>query len=1137
MNNFKKSLRNKAHINTMSYRKLLYGAMAIVFAVSLVPYQVKAAASTPPRGWLDSCVVGWALDVNTPDKPIDVHIYVDKLAGVDNNSGFVEVLTTNVVRDDVNAAYHRPAGEKHGFEWSAPKRLFDGQTHTVYVYGIDTTDTSGSSNALLDGAPKQCQWSGGTDTSSALTVTSPTAGEQWRVGTQHTISWVDTRGNNATGGKYTVQLEPYIACLYATPIACRIAQPEAYTIVQSLAGSSFSWNIPNDLPSRYRAANRIRVTLDNSDVSGLSPVFSIASSTAAITVSSDVNPLVATVGQPFDASFTIAGGTSPYTASIDGPLPGGMSFQVVVPSCAPPVEGIANCLPPTYHLMGTPTAAGNFPFVIQAQDSAGQKGSAGYTLLVNPTNPNDLVITQPTNLSATVGQAFSASFSVSGGTAPYQWQQAYGAVPDGINITFPAFNCITTPCVNPYDTAIFKGTPTRAGSVTATFRVTDAAGRTKETTFTITVAGQTDKVVRTGYVDVATGQRVEGWAFDSTKTGACVTITYKPQTGTSDNARYTQDVCPTMTRTDAEQWVRTNFGDGYAITQPLGFRADPTLVLPPGTYLVAGAKLKDSGVTIELGESAKFPITITDTTIASGPIVITSPAKGASYKIGDTINVAWTGSNSLPVTIKLVERRDCEAVGICPSVLPREYLIAGSYGGAGYNWTIPSTVVPGNYRVHMTTSATGVDYVLWGQSGIFAVTNGSVGTSPLQVTSPAAGDKVYAGDVKNIVWNVLADIQGLLATISYNYTNHPACRDVQPPCALPDTLVTVPITTSAPNTGTYAWSVPSTLSGQYTVTVSVGGVSDESDSFTILPRVDGSRGITITSPTKEDVWRRGETHTIYWTPNVANTKVKVEATRYIACLHNSTYICAVAQPAPVVIETSAPDTGSFEWNIPKDFTITGPVTVTITNASTGKVGESAPFEIADGVSDNPCSAILPGQVVVGTSGTVYVITPECKKYGFTSLQDLTSRGYSLNQVQKVDQAALDAIPTVEYLARPANTSFKYSNQRAIYYLSAAGCKETYPSTVTLRAWGVATSSIVTIPTTEQYPDCNPSFVQLPNNTWAQVSGEPTIYHIEGTVMRPYTSLGALISSGFQNAKLYVIRTAEFGLYTVGDPIQ
>ena len=84
---------------------------------------------------------------------------------------------------------------------------------------------------------------------------------------------------------------------------------------------------------------------------------------------------------------------------------------------------------------------------------------------------------------------------------------------------------------------------------------------------------------------------------------------------------------------------------------------------------------------------------------------------------------------------------------------------------------------------------------------------------------------------------------------------------------------------------------------------------------------------------------------------------------------------------------------------------------------------------------------------------------------------------------------------------------------------------------------MATSSIVTIPTTEQYPDCNPSFVQLPNNTWAQVSGQPTIYHVEGMVMRPYASLGALISSGFQNAKLYVIRTAEFGLYTVGDPIQ
>ncbi|MBL8031277.1 MAG: hypothetical protein JNK33_03070, partial [Candidatus Doudnabacteria bacterium] len=207
------------------------------------------------------------------------------------------------------------------------------------------------------------------------------------------------------------------------------------------------------------------------------------------------------------------------------------------------------------------------------------------------------------------------------------------------------------------------------------------------------------------------------------------------------------------------------------------------------------------------------------------------------------------------------------------------------------------------------------------------------------------------------------------------------------------------------------------------------------------------------------------------------------------------------------------------------------------NAVTGKTGESGPFQISDGTTVGPCVTIKPGQVVVGTSGTVYVITPECKKYGFISLQDFTSRGYNFNQVVKVDQAALDAIPTVEFLARPANTSFKYANAPAVYYLTTAQCKEVYPSLTTLRAWGVSAGSIVTIPVTEQYPDCNPHFVQLPNNTWAQVSAEPTIYHVEGTVMRPYASLGALIASGFQNAKLYIIRQAEFNLYTVGDPIQ
>lgn len=1284
----------------MSYRKLLYGALAIVFAVSLVPYQVKAATSTPPRGWLDSCVVGWALDTNTPDKSIDVHIYVDKPAGVDNNSGYAGVVTTSIVRDDVNTAYHRPQGEKHGFEWSPPKSLYDGKTHKVYVYGIDTTDTSGASNALLDGSPQECSWSGGGTTSGAITVTSPAVGEQWQVGTQHNISWTDIRGSSV-GGKYTVQLEPYIACLYAVPVACKIAQPAPYVIAEHLADQSFTWNVPTSLPAIYKSAGRILVTLDNTDVFGRSEVFSVVDSatTTSITITgrSDLN---FKVGQSVAEEFHVSGGTNRgfvwHVSS--GTLPPGLTFgpPLVFYPCDP-LPGQANLCPDNTErqlLSGTPTAPGTYTFVVQVTDGSGKSGTASFTATVtSSTTTTGLTITGPTSLTGTVGQSFSASFTVSGGTAPYQWQQTGGALPDGINIFFPAFNCITTPCVNPYDTAIFRGVPTQVSSPTATFRVTDAAGRTVDKTFTITVtsgnvscdnlqpcvevtlapstpiartvpagasnvelahikiantsqslaftptllalgqiasdggnyvsavrvydgdtkigsavafsyntlamlwsadanllnysilAGQIKtlrlvgelsqaapvgatvkfglvgvgyngtahvnglptygnlitvssaniKTVRTGYVDVATGQRVEGWAFDSTKAGACVTLTYKRNTTVSDNDRFTQDVCPTITRTDAADWIRKNFGDGYTITQPLGFRADPTQVLQPGSYLLESAKLKDSGVSMDLGESAKFPITIADTSAPTGPIVITSPAKADTWQTGQTKTIAWTGSNNLPVNIRLIGQ-PCPATQVCPAVLRKQYDVATGVTGSSYSWVIPTNVASGSYRISLETSAAGVDYILWGQSGVFTITGGGVSTSPLQVTSPAANDKVYAGAVKNIVWNVLADSQGLPVTIKYNHTIHPACRDVVPPCGVPDTLEVVTITTTAPNTGTYAWSVPATLSGQYTVTVSVGGVSDDSDTFTVLSQ-STPRGLTVTSPTKEDVWHPGETHTIYWTPNVANTKVGLSAALYIACLHATGRMCAVAQPAPVVIEVSAPDTGSYSWTIPKDFHPMGAYTITVTNATSGLSGESDPFQVSGTVSDAPCATILPGQVVVGVSGTVYVITPDCKKYGFTSLQDLTSRGYSLSQVQKVDQAALDAIPTVDFLARPANTSFRYSGQRVVYYLSAAGCKETYPSLVTLRAWGVATADIVTIPTSEQYPDCNPSFVQLPNNSWAQLSGQPTVYHVEGTVLRPYSSLGALISSGFQNSKFFVIRQAEFNLYTVGDPIQ
>ncbi len=753
-NNFQILEINKNNNIRMNYAKFLASAICGV-AIIFVGFSSNTNAATAPQGWMDNCVSGWAIDADTPSQSITVHIYIDAPVGK-INSGFVAGINTSAIREDVNTLFHRPLGEAHGFNWTPPISLQDGNTHSVYVYAIDTNDTSGSSNVLLGGSPKKCFWPSSTP-SNGIVVNSPASGEQWQVGTSHTISWTsrstveysttnnDLNYSNYTLPRYTLQFElPTHSCLLLLVNPCKILQRSPLLIAQGVAGTSYQWNIPSDLPSAYISTGHILVTPDGTDTGGKSGEFSIVSGKPVpgqLTVT-PTSSLTGSVGSVFSVGFEASGGTAPYSLTFGGQkLPNGLEWRSVIPSCAQPVNSPPVCASAVYSIVGTPTEAGNFPFTVTAGDSAGNKNTNNFTISV----------------------------------------------------------LAVAPIANP---------------------------------------------VHTGYVDVANGQRVEGWAFDQSKPGACVIITYRQTVG--GDSRFTQDVCPTITRTDVADWIRSHFGNGVAITQPLGFRADPTQVLKPGTYTVNSVVMKDSGVGLELGSSAKFPITIADTTVARGPIVVSSPAKGETWQVGQTKTIAWSGNNNLPVKISLQPRYNCNTTNTaCTQVMPVPVVIANDITGSSYAWTIPDTLggnkLSGdNYYITLETVATGVDYVLWGQSGAFNIANSGVSDSPLFVSSPTAGAVIKAGSVTTIAWNVLADTQEPTGTIKYNYINNPACLKSNPPCAIATTLESVLITSSAPNTGTYAWTVPAGLSGDVWVTVSMGGWTDDSGVFTVQDDVKGS---------------------------------------------------------------------------------------------------------------------------------------------------------------------------------------------------------------------------------------------------------------------------------------------------------
>jgi large repetitive protein len=150
-----------------------------------------------------------------------------------------------------------------------------------------------------------------------------------------------------------------------------------------------------------------------------------------------------TVGTPYSANITASDGTPPYSCSITGSLPAGLTLN----GCK---------------VSGTPTTAGSSTVTVKVTDSGtptAQNVTATDTVVISPAA---LVLSG--NLpNGTVGVAYSAAFGISGGTTPYTCSITSGSLPGGLTLS----GCTVS------------GTPTTAGSSTITVKVTDAGSPTQ----------------------------------------------------------------------------------------------------------------------------------------------------------------------------------------------------------------------------------------------------------------------------------------------------------------------------------------------------------------------------------------------------------------------------------------------------------------------------------------------------------------------------------------------------------------------------------------------------------------------------------------------------------------------------------
>lgn len=227
------------------------------------------------------------------------------------------------------------------------------------------------------------------------------------------------------------------------------------------------------------------------------PVF--ASKTFSLTVTSPVtitNSFVAegAVCQPYSQGMTVSGGNQPYTWTAQN-LPPGLSISAA-----------------TGLISGTPSQEGQFTADIRVTDAAQQTTTRSYLFTIRQQALRIVTTSLP---SGAVGVPYYGSVTATGGSQ-LVWGIASGQLPPGLVLSTTAAGA-----------GLVSGTPSAAGTFTATYRVT-SAGCNATAALPISISGASLQITT---ATVSAGRLGTAYSQTLTATGGVAPLTWQVSGG------------------------------------------------------------------------------------------------------------------------------------------------------------------------------------------------------------------------------------------------------------------------------------------------------------------------------------------------------------------------------------------------------------------------------------------------------------------------------------------------------------------------------------------------------------------------------------------------------------------------------